>query len=185
MSLREREEEWAAWLRAGMGGDTTAYNRFLTAITPFLRASARRQCDRFGLNAAEAEDVLQEVLIVVHLKRGSWDPQRPLGPWLSTIVRNKFIDALRRRTKRRDVPIEDFVNLLHSEDRVGDTDAIDAERLVGQLPSPQGDIVRAISLRGEGIRETAQRLQMSEGAVRVALHRALKTLGALYRRDAQ
>jgi hypothetical protein len=45
------------------------------------------------------------------------------------------------------------------------------------------DIVRSISIDGMSVRETANRLQMTEGAVRVALHRALKALAILYRSD--
>ncbi|WP_376711617.1 sigma factor-like helix-turn-helix DNA-binding protein [Bradyrhizobium altum] len=45
-------------------------------------------------------------------------------------------------------------------------------------------MVQSISLDGKSIQETAARLRMSEGAVRVGLHRALKTLSTLYRRGA-
>ena len=45
----------------------------------------------------------------------------------------------------------------------------------------QGAIVRAISLEGADIKDTAAKFGMSEGAVRVALHRGLKTLAQLYR----
>ena len=40
---------------------------------------------------------------------------------------------------------------------------------------------KLISINGSSVRETANRLHMTEGAVRVALHRALKTLAGLYR----
>jgi DNA-directed RNA polymerase specialized sigma24 family protein len=60
---------------------------------------------------------------------------------------------------------------------------MDAERLIGRLRPPQDDIVRSISLNGASIRETALRLKMTEVAVRVALHRALKTLANLYRSE--
>jgi DNA-directed RNA polymerase specialized sigma24 family protein len=49
------------------------------------------------------------------------------------------------------------------------------------LTCQQQEIVRSISLGGASIRETAERLNMKEIAVRVSLHRALKALGALYR----
>jgi RNA polymerase sigma-70 factor (ECF subfamily) len=39
----------------------------------------------------------------------------------------------------------------------------------------------SISINGCSVQETAHRLQMTEGAVRIALHRALKKLAALYR----
>jgi len=41
-------------------------------------------------------------------------------------------------------------------------------------------VVRSISLDGQSIRETATRLAMSEGAVRVALHRGLGALAAKF-----
>jgi len=178
-----REEEWAAWLRAAIAGDGGAYRRFLLAVTPFLRALARKRCESFGAPPNEAEDIVQEVLLAIHLKRGTWDPARPLGPWLSTIVRNKMIDTMRRRGRQTVVPIEDVVETLQAEEQTDDLDHLDIERLLARLKEPQRDIVQSISVRGTSIRDTAARLNMSEGAVRVALHRALKTLAALYRSD--
>jgi RNA polymerase sigma-70 factor (ECF subfamily) len=178
-----REQQWAFWMRAAMDGDRQAYQRFLVDVTPYLRAMARRRCEQFGAPASEAEDVLQEVLLAVHLKRGTWDVARPIGPWLTTIVRNKLIDSLRRRGRHVNVPIDDVIEILEAEDQSEATDMLDAERLLQKLGDPQRDIVRSISLEGAGVRETAARLNMTEGAVRVALHRALKTLAALYRRD--
>lgn len=183
MNYSQREEEWAAWMRAAMAGDSKAYHRFLLAVTPNLRAMARRRCDQFGAPASEAEDVVQEVLLAVHLKRGTWDPARPIGPWLSTIVRNKLIDALRRRGRHVTVPIEDVIATLEAEEDTDAQDMRDAEHLLERLGDPQRDIVRSISVQGAGIRETAERLKMTEGAVRVALHRALKSLAAIYRSE--
>jgi RNA polymerase sigma factor (sigma-70 family) len=178
-----REQEWATWLRAAIAGDGGAYRRFLLAVTPFLRAMARRRCESFGAPASEAEDVVQEVLLAIHLKRGTWDPARPLGPWLSTIVRNKMIDTMRRRGRQISVPIEDVIETLEAKEQADDLDHVDIERLLARLKEPQRDIVQSISVRGASIRDTASRLEMSEGAVRVALHRALKTLAVLYRSD--
>lgn len=183
MKTSGREEQWAVWLRAAIDGDGLAYERFLSAVAPYLRAMAKRYCDQFRAPASEAEDVVQEVLLAVHLKRGTWDVARPLGPWLSTIVRNKMIDSLRRRGRHVAVPIEDVIETLEAVDESDAMDVRDAERLIARLGEPQRDIVQSISLRGAGIRETAERLKMTEGAVRVALHRALKTLAALYRSD--
>ena len=61
----------------------------------------------------------------------------------------------------------------------------DARKLM-ETPAPrQRDIVTSISLDGKSISETAKRLSMSEVAVRVALHRALKSLGAAWRRSVE
>jgi DNA-directed RNA polymerase specialized sigma24 family protein len=57
----------------------------------------------------------------------------------------------------------------------------DVERLLEQLPLRARDIVKSISLDGQSIAATAMRLAMTEVAVRVALHRALKSLAAAWR----
>ena len=183
MNSGGREQQWAGWMRAALDGDKQAYERFLRAVVPHLRGLARRRCEQFGAPASEAEDVMQEVLLAVHLKRGTWDPSRPIGPWLSAIVRNKMIDSLRRRGRHVNVPIEDVIETLEAAERTDAMDLRDAERLLERLADPQRDIVRSISMNGAGVRETAERLKMTEGAVRVALHRALKNLAALYRSD--
>jgi RNA polymerase sigma-70 factor (ECF subfamily) len=152
-------------------------------VTPHLRAMARRRCDHFGAPASEAEDVVQEVLLAVHLKRGTWDPSRPIGPWLSTIVRNKLIDSLRRRGRHIDVPIEDVIGTLEAQEQTDGLDRLDVDHMLEKLKDPQRDIVRSISIQGTSVRETAERLKMTEGAVRVALHRALKSLAAHYRSE--
>lgn len=177
------EEEWAGWLRLSLQGDAQAYRRFLAAVTPRIRAMARRRCREYGVPESEAEDIVQDALLAVHLKRGTWDPARPVGPWLSTIVRHKLIDALRRRGRQVSVPIEAVTETLSAEDTGDPGDRLDVEHLLGRLKDPQRDIVRSISLEGAGVRETAARLDMSEGAVRVALHRALKALSAFYRSE--
>ncbi|MBY3223275.1 sigma-70 family RNA polymerase sigma factor [Rhizobium laguerreae] len=174
-----REKEWASWLRSAIAGDSHAYHKFLTALTPHLRVMARKRCDQFGAPASEAEDVVQEVLLTIHLKRGTWDPSRPLGPWLSAIVRNKVVDSLRRRGSQS-VPLEDVVATLKADERIAASDRIDIEQILGKLKDPQRTIVQSISIEGSSVRETADRLEMTEVAVRVSLHRALKGLAALY-----
>jgi RNA polymerase sigma-70 factor (ECF subfamily) len=53
------------------------------------------------------------------------------------------------------------------------------------LSSRRRDIVTSSSPEGQSIAATARRLSMSEGAVRVALHWALKSLGAAWRRSVE
>ena len=145
-----------------------------------LRAWLRRT-----LKPEDLEDVVQEALLAIHLKRGTWDQSRPIGPWVAAITRNNLIGVLRRRGHRVSIPIEDVVDTLHAEDKGDGLLARDIDTMLAQLKAQQREIVQSISLDGSSIRETAQRLRMTEGAVRVALHRALKALGALYRSSAR
>ncbi|MEP9380165.1 sigma-70 family RNA polymerase sigma factor [Aquabacter sp. CN5-332] len=181
MSLSEREAQWSGWLRSAMAGDATAYRRFLDAVTPHLRAMAHRHSRAFGGSQDDIEDIVQEVLLAVHLKRGTWDTSRPVGPWLSAIVRNKLVDVLRQKGRRPTVPIEDVVEALAAPEDDDGLQAYDIDRMIDRLKGVQQDIVRSISRDGSSVRETAGRLNMTEGAVRVALHRALRALAAAYR----
>lgn len=180
MRNQAREEEWAAWMRSAIAGDSRAYQRLLTALAPHLRMMARKRCEQFGAPTSEAEDVVQEVLLAIHLKRGTWDPSRPLGPWISAIVHNKLVDSMRRRGRQASVPLEDVIATLESDEGVNASDRIDIERVLDRLKDPQRTIVQSISIEGSSVRETANRLKMTEVAVRVSLHRALKALAALY-----
>jgi RNA polymerase sigma-70 factor (ECF subfamily) len=183
MSISSKENDWAGWMRAAMSGDAGAYRHLLVSLAPHIRAVVRSRCRSWGAPESEVEDIVQEVLLTIHLKRGTWDQSRPIGPWIAAIARNKLIDALRRR-RQITVPIEDFADSLQAEDAAPELSTRDIDTLLGSLKPQQRDIVRSISLNGTSIRDTADRLQMTEGAVRVALHRALKALAAFYRSSA-
>src|SRR6516162_9814324 len=95
-----------------MSGDSAAYHRLLKEITPVLRSAARRGLARAGQAVDQAEDIVQDILLAVHLKRHTWDVNAAFAPWLFAIARNKLIDALRRRGKRIFVNIDDFAETL-------------------------------------------------------------------------
>src|SRR5437868_3878566 len=84
-------------MRSALAGDDAAYRRLLGAVAPVLRANARRALVRAGQPADQAEDIVQDILLAVHLKRHTWDVKAPFAPWLFAIARNKLIDNLRRR----------------------------------------------------------------------------------------
>jgi RNA polymerase sigma factor (sigma-70 family) len=185
MTTSSREDDWAAWMRAAMAGDEAAYRQLLVSLAPRLRAVARSRCRSLAAPEHEVEDLVQEVLLTIHLKRGTWDQSRPIGPWVAAITRNKLIDVMRRRGRHTTVPIEDFVDSLQTEDQTPELSAREIDALLARLTPQQMEIVRSISLNGSSIGETADRLQMTEGAVRVTLHRALKALAVFYRRNAR
>jgi len=103
-------------------------------------------------------------------------------PWLAAVARNKLIDAMRRRGRRMETPLEDFEASLVDTAAEGQDDSLDVSTLLSQLGDRQQQIVRLISVEGEAVRTVAQRLQMTEVAVRVSLHRSLKALAVLYRK---
>ncbi len=178
--MTDRETEWAALLRAANAGDGQAYARFLHAITPVLRGLVRSRGRALGADAHE--DVLQEVLLAIHLKRQTWREDAPLLPWLYAIARYKLADAFRRRGAAIHLPIEDLQAELAAP--VHDASAArDSAVLLGRLDARSAAIVRAMNLEGESAAEVGQRLEMSEGAVRVALHRAMQRMMRIVKGD--
>jgi RNA polymerase sigma-70 factor (ECF subfamily) len=181
-----QDRQWSQAMRAALAGDGDAYRRLLEALAPHLRQICRRACARAGLSASDAEDALQESLLAIHLKRHTWDPAQPLTPWLAAIARNKVIDSMRRRGRRAETDIADFEDVLAAP---AETERVERERerqgalrLLEQLSEKQREAIEAVSIRGESPRDAAKKLGVSEGALRVSVHRGLKALAALYQK---
>ncbi len=167
-------------MRAANRGDGRSYARLLTLVTPVVRGIVRARGGAMGPEACE--DIVQEVLLTIHLKRQSWREDAPLRPWLYAVTRHKVIDAFRARGQRVELPVEDFAEQLAAPEGEDPFEASDMARVIDQLEPRAAQIVRAIGIEGESAAETGARLGMSEGAVRVALHRALKSLSRLRER---
>ena len=170
-------------MRLARQGDDEAYRQLLGRVAAWLRVVVRRGLVSAGRGTADCEDVVQEALLAMHLKRETWDEAQPLEPWVRAIARYKLADHLRRRGFHDHVDIDNYADSLASTDAVDSADTVDSRRLLAGLPERQRRIVEEVSIEGRRAAEVAARLGMSEGAVRVALHRALKALAAAYRRD--
>lgn len=178
-------DDWSDLMRAALDGDAAAYRHLLNVLAPALRGFARRLLMRSGRDGGEAEDVVQETLLALHLKRQTWDPATPLAPWVWAIARHKAVDVLRRSGRRAEVPIEDLEGLLSQEQPEEDTFGEplaerDVRRIAATLSGREREVVEAVCLSGASVKEAGAQLAMSEGAVRVALHRALKRLAAAH-----
>ncbi len=112
MSDGRSDEKWAVMMRAAIAGDEAVYRRLLEELARSIRAMARGAFSRARSGDADVEDVVQETLLAIHLKRDTWDGGLRLAPWVGAIARHKIIDAMRRRGAHRFQPIEDFETVL-------------------------------------------------------------------------
>jgi RNA polymerase sigma factor (sigma-70 family) len=165
-------------MEQSLQGDFCAYEQLLVLLTVAVRNVVRGRARAAGL---DPEDVVQEVLLALHLKRNTWVTGTPVAPWVAAIARNKIVDSLRRRGTRIEVPLDDVIETLWIDEAESEGQAHDLERALGRLNERQRDVVRAVSLEGRTAQEVATRLQMTEGAVRVTLHRSLRALAAAFR----
>ena len=168
------DARWAALMRASVAGDGRAYARLLTEITPVLRGIVRARGRTFAPD--QHEDIVQEVLMSIHAKRHTWREDHPIKPWLYAITRHKVVDAFRKRGSSVVLPIEDFEDELEADAGPDPMAARDVEVLVGRLDIRSATIVRAVALEELPHAEVSARLGMTDAALRVALHRAMKKL---------
>ena len=175
-------EALGALLLAANAGDAAAYREFLLRLAPLVRGMARRGIRRIGTPAADLEDAVQETLLAIHLKRHTWREDQPIGPWIAAITRYKLIDLARKYGRRKEIELDENFDLATPETEEVALPEHEMSRLLDCVNETQRAIVRSVSIKGVSIREVASLLNMSEGAVRVALHRALKALAEAYRR---
>ena len=167
------EARLKALMIAALDGDRAAYGELLAVLSGYLRGHFRR---RLGSGAADVEDLVQETLMAVHLKRGVYDRGAPLTPWVYAIARYKLLDHYRRVGSRRAVPLEDAGELFAVENPEEGAVRRDIEGLLGRLPERQRALMADVKLTGLSMQEAAARRGMSVTAVKVAVHRAMKRL---------
>jgi RNA polymerase sigma-70 factor (ECF subfamily) len=174
--LDEVERRLKSLMLAARAGDGAAYRTLLRELAAHLRAYYRRRLG--SQRSADAEDLVQETLIAVHRKGGTYDEAQPFTPWLYAIARYKLIDQF-RRNKDDKVSLEDADALVSSADFDAALASRDVERLLDKLPRRSRDLVRSVKVEGLSTREAASRASMSESAVKVAVHRAMRALSAM------
>lgn len=164
----------------GLAADAASYHVFLKELSAHLRAFFRTRLSRMP---DEVEDLVQETLLAVHNQRHTYDAGQPLTAWVHAIARYKLIDLLRRRAGREALndPLDDELAVFAGSD----TEASDAQRdiakLLDRLPRGQRLAIMHMKLEGLSVAEAAARTGMSPSAVKVNVHRGLKTLAAMLR----
>ncbi len=170
--MNEIDAPLKALMVRGLAGDAAAHAELLSRMTVYLRRYFAR---KLGGGDADVEDLVQETLLAIHLKRETWDAAQPFTSWAYAIAHYKLIDQFRRRRVRRSEPLEAAESLFASSDE--DPSApLDISRLLGELPDRQRQVLSDVKLAGLSTAEAAQRSGMSESAVKVSVHRSLKAL---------
>ncbi len=172
--------DWSVAMVRAQRGDRDAYRQLLEAMTPYLRALAARQIR----NRDDLEDSVQDILLTVHAVRHTYDPARPFGPWLVAIANRRIVDGLRRRGRLgvHETPLESEPETFAAPETNLIETTEDARRIheaVKHLPAGQREAIRMLKLEEMSLKEAAATSGMSIAALKVATHRALKTLRQL------
>ena len=185
---QDQDGEGLAWSRlmaAAQDGDRAAYGRLLTEIQPFIRkiaAAHHRGADRI-------DDVVQDVLLTLHRVRHTYDPSRRFEHWLSAIARRRSIDLLRQRGRIDTLEISDEIAYETFSDPGANRELENRHATEGlgeaiaALPEGQREAVELLKLKELSLAEASDVTGKSVASLKVAVHRALKTLRLTLRRD--
>lgn len=181
-------------MAAAQEGDVAAYECLLVSLLPVLRAFVRRR----GVEGSEVEDVVQEVLLLIHRARHTWRPDRPFDPWMWAVARNASTDALRRqgreRLRRKDVP-EGLDADASAAAGMGDAGTDPEQQLSSQeleprlaealrtLPDAQRQALELLYVYELSVTEAAARAGVTTTALKVRAHRGSRALRALLQAD--
>lgn len=167
------EPTFARLMVAAQKGDKPATNVLLSEVGLWLERYFRRRVPPHAI-----DDLVQEVLIAFYTKRATWDPSRAFLPWLAAIARYRWVDHLRKVYKHDSKELfEDDASIDSDEEVV--MARVSLDRLFGQLPEKQAEVIELVKIGGLSIRETAEKTGQSESLVKVNIHRGLKKLSAL------
>ncbi|HMJ93567.1 MAG TPA: sigma-70 family RNA polymerase sigma factor [Allosphingosinicella sp.] len=184
VELSGTEENWGVLLAAAQAGDAEAYRQFLHAILPFLRSVARARTRGDEL----AEDVVQDALLTLHRVRHTYEPGRPVKPWLAAIAARRAIDAMRRRGRQTSREVHDpgaYETFAGEQANAGEAGEAKEElaRRMGELTPKQKEALELVKLKEMSLVEASAESGQSVASLKVNIHRAMKKLRLGQSRD--
>jgi RNA polymerase sigma-70 factor (ECF subfamily) len=163
-------------MRLAQSGDKKAYAALFRAIMPLIKAFVSRRIT----NMADVDDVVQDTLLSIHRAGHTYDTNRPFKVWMFTIARHRLNDCLRRNYRKATFTEISLSNLTYEISLAGVTERWDQleylNKILDSLPEKQKKIVTMMKIEGYTAEDAAKKMNMSVSAVKVAAHRAYKSL---------
>lgn len=154
-------------------GDVQELATVFDLVAPDLLALA----GHLSRDAALAEDLVQQTFLVAIEKRGGFDSERSLLPWMLGILVNEARSARRAQGRRIDPARLAQPDILDPRGPVLESElASSVEHAVAQLPEKYGRVLALHLLQGVEPREIAERLGLEPATARVHIHRGLALL---------
>ncbi len=163
--MREADDEWTGLMRSALAGDDAAYLRLLKAVTPVLRAAARR-----GLGACGATDRSIRGHRAGHLVGGASEAadlgrQRPVRA-MAVCDRPQQADRCAAPAAAAGCSSTSMISPKRIPGEP-DAEAVPANEVAAQLqslPARQREVLQSIAVDSASIKETAAKFAMTEGA---------------------
>ena len=176
-------------MRAAQNGDRRAYHALLQEVALRMRRLISARAPWLG--QADIEDIVQDVLLSLHMARATWDPSRPFMPWIAAIARNRLSDHARRYKRRQafDQAAGDLAEVFSTTPGQSHADGvvnlISVRRAMAELSPGERRAFELVRMHEMSLAEAAQQEETTVGAIKVALHRASRRLKRAINRDGE
>ena len=151
------------------------FQREIIGLLPRLRRLARSLCG----DAADADDLVQIGVERALARRDQWRPESRLDWWIMRIMRNAFIDEVRRKGRTALSAGADDLELIADESIASADLKIDAMALnqaMTRLPADQRLAVALVLVEGFSYAEAAELLEIPAGTLTSRLVRGRQAL---------
>ncbi len=167
--LENDEQRWSHLMSQAQQGDERCYAILLEELGGVIAVFLKSRFGPIDL----IEDCVQESLIAIHAARHTYDAKRLFRPWFFSIVRNRTIDMLRSQRSYKTALEKN--RLGHIEGTTTPIeDEINKSMVFSMLAPAYRDVLLLTKVAGFTTAETAEKLGLSESAVRVRVHRGIK-----------
>jgi RNA polymerase sigma-70 factor (ECF subfamily) len=178
MAHEAKNEEAAlcALMEGYLAGRIEAFDGLHAALSGRLRGYLLSQCRDPGL----ADDLLQDTFMQIHRSRRTYQPGRPVAPWVFAIARHVYL-MNRRRASRR-LRFEDRIAAdLRSCDVARDdlrtmVEADEVRRALRGVPADQRRALLLHHVEGWSFVEVAERLGIRVNAAKTRAFRGIKKM---------
>jgi RNA polymerase sigma-70 factor (ECF subfamily) len=170
------ERELCILMEGYLDGRIDAFDGLYAALSGRLRGYLLSQCR----DAALADDLLQDTFLQVHRSRRTYEPGRPVTPWVFAIARHVFLMKRRSAGRRlrfeerlaadaawNDVPRDDLRALVEKDE---------VRRALKNVPADQREALLLHHVEGWSFVEIAARLGIRVNAAKTRAFRGMRKM---------
>jgi len=164
--------EERSWLAQHLRGDKQAFAKLIQAYRKPIFSYLLRS----GLDRSSCDDLFQDIFFKVHKSAKTYQPSRPLSPWIFTIAVNTVRNH-QRGQQLTTLPIDE-VEELHDNNPSPENTAQSKETLLWlekamlALPDKEAQALHLASVQGLKIKDIAQILDQPINTIKTNIRRA-------------